>query len=817
MASSKPLSPTTPSTASEAFKYPPPQVRQFHRNLTAEVDEKNDRLRTLVGGSYRQLLGTAEMILQMREDIDVVEEKLGIVGKGCGREVIGRMAGGLGKLQRALREGGQAEEMGWLARMKVLGMCGVVVGRLLRRGGYAVEEGKGKSLVTAAKTLVLSRLLAKSLSDSSTRRSKEDNDLVEESKTKLASLRIRLLRTIKRTLGRTSRDDNREDLVQALCAYSLASSSGAKDVLRHFLYIRGEAIALAFEDDHESKLETAGVLRALELYTRTLLDIQALAPRRVSQALAALKMRPLLKDQTMRDLEGLRLDVCDKWFGDEILYFTPYNRHDDLEGSQSAETLKGWAKKAAEVLLQGLVKVLRTIIDFKAVVELRTHVLRVWIRDGGKAKGFNPTAILDGLRNVFNERMVQLLESRVTKLRLVGTEIEATLAAWRPGFTDVNQSLWDEEMLEMGINNGANLFKQDVVSRTYGRNDSVSRVVKGYQTWRHLIDEVIAVLDQLKKQRWDDDLEDIEYDLSLESRNTLLSAEDPKMLQDRLDLSLEEAFSNLHEDLSTHLATYKDSEHIGQINNYILRVIRDIRSELPKNTSLQSFGLSLVPSLHIRLASTVAEEPIQTFTRSFSRNRIPGRDLWEGYPEMPLQLSPVIFKFHHNLVQAMAQTGADLWSPAAVSVLKRQLRADLGREWKELLDTQNQIAAPKVNGVKTNDTATNRDVEPTDVEPTDVEPTDLEPPEKVTPEVSQNGSNETEDSQKQKDALIQSLFDILVLQSSLEVSPASEDELQALANTVELQVELEPSARKRLSIAAKEYWKRTSLLFGLLA
>jgi hypothetical protein len=803
MAANKTLDPTTCTTASEALKYPLPQVRQFHRSLTAELDEKNARLRTLVGGSYRQLLGTAETILQMRGDINVVEDKLGNVGKGCGREVISGMAGGLGKLQGSLKGGKGVVEMGWLARMKVLGMCEVVVGSLLRRGSRMVAEdgkyGEGKNLVTAAKTLVLSRLLAKSLSDSSARRSKEDNDLVEESKRKLGTLRRRLLRNIERTLGRTCGNENRDDLVQALCAYSLATSSGAKDVLKHFLHIRGEAMALAFEDEHESKVETTGVLRVLELYTRTLLDVQALVPRRLSEALAALKTKPLLKDQTIRDLEGLRLDVCEKWFGDEILYFTPYNRHDDLEGPQAVETLKGWAKKASEVLLQGLIKALQTVTEFKAVVELRTKILQVWIKEGGKARGFDPSIMLDGLRKVVNDRMVELLESRVSKLRLVGTETEATLGAWRSGFTDVNQTLWDEEMLETGISNGANLFKQGVLSRTYGRNDAVSRAVRGYQTWWHLIDEVINVLDQLKKQRWDDDLEDIEDDLSLESRNTLLSTEDPKMLQDRLDSSLQKAYSDLDANISTQLTTYKDSEHIGQISIYILRILRDIRTELPKITSLKKFGLSLVPSLHEKLASTTAAEPIQIFAKSFSRKRVAGRGLWEGDPEVPVQPSPATFKLHHSLVQAMAQAGPDLWSPAAVSVLKRHLRSELGREWNQYLKAHKKKDASKVNGVKVNGTAANGDMESAD-----------------TSEPSQDVSDDALDAQKRKDVLIQSLFDIFILQSSLEISPATEDELQALASTVESQVDLEPSVKKRLHNGAREYWKRTSLLFGLL-
>ena len=800
MAANKTLDPTTCTTASEAFKHPLPQVRQLHRSLTAELDEKNARLRTLVGGSYRQLLGTAEMILQMREDINVVEDKLGEVGKGCGRSVIGEMAGGLGKLQRRLREGRAAEEMGWLAKMKVLGMCGVVVGRLLQRGTYAESEDikhtREENLVTAAKVLVLSRLLAKSLTDEFAVRRIEDRNLLEECKRKLDTLKRRFLRAIERTLGRTSEDDNRKALVQALCAFSLATSSGAKDLLRQFLKIRSEAMALAFEDESEPNVEPTKVLRALELYTRTLLDVQALVPRRLSEALAGLKTNPLLKDNTIRDLEGLRLDVCEQWFGDEIRFFTPYVRHDDLEGLQAVEMLKGWAKKASEFLLESLSKILLTVNDFKIVVELRTKIFKVWIKDGGKVRGFDPSIILDGVRKVVNDRIVTLLESRVSKLHLVGTEIEATLGAWRHGFTDVNQSLWDEDMLEMGISNGATLFKQGVLARTHGRNDAVSRVTSGYQAWRHLIDELITILDQLKKQRWDDDLEDIEDDLSLESRNTILSIDDPRMMQNHLDSSLEKAYEDLNKTITSALATYKDSEHSGQMSIYILRTLRDIRSGLPGNASLQSFGLSIVPSLHEKLASSTAAESIRVFAESLNRNRVAGRSLWEGNPELPVQPSPATFKFHHGLVQAMAQAGADLWSPAAVGVLKRHLVTEVSREWNAALKTSKEQAAGKVNGVKTNGTTTNGDAE--------------------HDEATRNGSNEVVDGQRRKDLLTQSLFDIFILQSSLDVSSTGQDDMQVLADNVDSQLELESSARKRLHNTAKEYWKRTGLLFDLL-
>lgn len=791
MAANKTLDPSTCTSASEAFKHPLAQVRQFHRSLTVELDEKNARLRTLVGGSYRQLLGTAETILQMREDIEHVEEKLGRVGKGCGRGVIGGKASGLAKLNAGGRGGKKGEDLAWAAKVKVLEMCAVVVGKLLRKGGGVEsgnKSGKGKNLVLAAKVLVLSRLLAKSVGDTAGKRSAEDQESVAELKKKLGTLRRKLLRAIEKSAEKV--DGDRDDLIQALSAHSLATSSGAKDVIRHFLHIRGEAMALAF-DDEEQESDNPGVVRALELYTRTLLDVQALVPRRLSEALASLKTKPLLKDDSIRNLEGLRLDVCDKWFGDEILFFTPYIRHDDLEGSQAVEMLKGWAKRASEVMLEGLAKSLGQMADFKTVVAIRTRILEIWIQEGGKAKGFDPSILLNGLRKAVNDRMVSLIESRVSKLHLVATEIEGTLGVWREGVTDHQESLWDSSLLEMDISNGASLFKQNILARTHGRTDAVSRVFRGYQTWRHLVDEISAVIAQLKKQRWDDDLEDIEDDLAVESRNALLSTEDPKMLQEHLDTSLEEAYQVLNEKISALLTTYEDSEQIGQMSVYLLRVIRDLRTELPTNISLQSFGLPLVEPLHQRLASEVSAKPVQIFSKSCTRKKVPGRALWEGNPELPVQPSPGTFKLLHSLALAMAKAGGDLWSPAALAGLKRNLRKTVAAKWGEVLN-----AKAEVNGT------TNGEVSTDGQEAVDGEE------KSATLEVA---------AEKNDDVLIQTLFDVLLLQSAFEVQGADADELVKFGEIVDGKIELDSVAKKRVFSAAKEYWKRTALLFGLLA
>jgi len=799
MAVNKTLDPTTCTTAAEAFHYPLPQVRQFHRTLTLSLDEKNARLRTLVGGSYRQLLGTAETILQMREDVGIVEEKLGKVGKGCGRTVVSGKAAGLGKLQSTLRGGSNADQLGWLAKTKVLEMCAVVVGRLLRNGGSKTDgkDGKGKSLIMAAKVLVLSRLLAKSLSDSTISRTKQEVDIVEESRKTLGGLRRKLVRAIERTLEKAGGDENREDLIQAMCAYSLVTSSGAKDVLRHFLHVRGEAMVLAFDDGTKSRREAPGVVKALQLYTRTLLDVQALVPRRLREALENLKKKHLLKDEAIRELEGLRLDVNEKWFGDQILYFTPYNRHDDLDGPLAMETLQGWAKRASSVLLQGFESALQQIPEFKSVVELRTKILELWIKEGGKAKGFDPSVMLDGLRKIINDRMLQLIESRVSKLHLVGTEIEATLQTWKDGVTDRHNTLWDSEMLEMEISNGAHHFKEGVLSRFHGRYEAVSKAVKGYQTWHHLIDELAKTLALLKKQRWDDDLEDIEDDLSIESRSALLSTEDPRILQEYMDTSLEKAYSELDERITALLATHRGSDHIGPISIYTIRIIRDLRSELPNNASIQGFGLSLVPSLHQTLATVTFQKPIQRFGIPFPKKVI-GRALWEGNPELPVQPSPRTFRFLHNLTVSMAGVGSDVWSPAAVSFLKQRLHSELGRIWTAALQSLGEEEASEAVEKDSDAGVANGD---TEMEPNKVAHSEVK--QAIDPEV-------------RKDILTQCLFDIFVLSNALDINHSTTNDLKAIGSSLASQLSLDDPVHTRLESSAQEYWKRTSLLFSLL-
>src|SRR5690349_9722627 len=80
--------PTAPTPTPTPTTYPLPQIRAIHARLHAQAADVSARLRTQVGGSYRDLLGTADTIVSMRSDMEGVLLTLGGMGGRCGRGVV---------------------------------------------------------------------------------------------------------------------------------------------------------------------------------------------------------------------------------------------------------------------------------------------------------------------------------------------------------------------------------------------------------------------------------------------------------------------------------------------------------------------------------------------------------------------------------------------------------------------------------------------------------------------------------------------------------------------------------------------------------
>lgn len=820
---------SAPTTAS----YTLPQIRALHKQIHVAIDDKKARLRTQVGGSYRELLGTADAIVRMRTDMEDVQGILGTMGARCGRGVVGGKVGGLAKFSRD-RES-PLEDVG---RAKLLAACSLVLEKLFKKRipGSVSETEKGDQLVLAAKVLVLARLLLKGFEKK--KPVIEARAAIEASAQSIEKLRRRLRKSIDLVLETVSETTNRDLTLKALCAYSLVTSSGARDVIRHFLSVRGTAMALVF--DVEEQRSTMDVVKGLELYTKTILDVQYLVPNRLTETLAYLKKETLLSDPSLRDLESLRLDIYERWCDASIQGFKPIVRHDDLDGKQAVEMLNSWSSKGSEVLLQGLEKTLERTTEFKAIMDLRTEVLQLWIRDGGKARGFDPSIMLDNLRQTINKHVMGVLDAKVNKLRLVGSEVAATLGVWQAGVTDKQQSLWDNESLDMDLYHGAGPFTLDVIGRLFGRNDAVARAVTGYKSWASVIDEVEGAVEQLKKQRWDTDVDEIEDEETIDQRQQALSRDDPAKLQERLAVALEQAFKELGAKLAELWEKNKDSEQSGKIAMYLLRTLRDIRAKLPKLEAVQGFGLEIVASLQEKAASTVVISPIDDFaSKALTRNMVVGRSLWKGNPELPTSPSPAVFRLLRSLTMAMSDAGTDLWSPAAVLAAKRLIRKELAQRWTEAFNTLVNPDKSKAEAQveqenhhddeesvvdaesgqteqdKNGDKAEGEEATANDGEKEGTEGQTEEEADKKKAEDAQDEAAAAE--RLQKDLLIQWLFDIAILQCAISKPETTTDELKELEEVIGKKAGLETATvRPRLNKASQEYWKRSSLLFGVL-
>ncbi|KAL8771268.1 MAG: hypothetical protein Q9209_003173 [Squamulea sp. 1 TL-2023] len=76
----------------DAFQYPIAAVRGMERQLRNDIGSNCEKLRSLVGTSYRDLLGTAESIIEMNEQMQQVESYLSDMGIRCNSRLLDKKA-----------------------------------------------------------------------------------------------------------------------------------------------------------------------------------------------------------------------------------------------------------------------------------------------------------------------------------------------------------------------------------------------------------------------------------------------------------------------------------------------------------------------------------------------------------------------------------------------------------------------------------------------------------------------------------------------------------------------------------------------------
>lgn len=741
------------STWEDAFQHPVPIVRKLEQQLRNNIDENRQKLRSLVGASYRDLLGTAERIIEMDEQMQTTEIHLGDIGRKCNARAVERVSGNYEKMRRAKDERGR-EQAGVVAQTKVLQNALKIVARTIKNGGDAL---------LAAKLWVLARLLGKSVSESP-----HPPAILEDFRRRVVTLRKSLLAYIDRALVRTATD--KAALAQASCAYALVTNSTPKDVLRHFLQTRYVQLNAKAEAHAEKE-----VLQMLDLYSQTLSDTRSLFPKLFADGMSRLGSSPLLKDPQVSSLVGLNLDVYGIWIAEDLRSFTPWVRHDQLLSDDVGDGLASWARQAQQSLVQAIRDCLRGETDATAVLGIRRSVLSRYLTLSSKMQSETHLQAIHDMRKVFLDRLVELAGE-------TAADVEITFDVAQPSPPASPQAggrdNWRLATTDVELSNGALAFRSSVLRGYHGRDDVVQANCEKLDGWTKNLDHLWTVVDQMRATRWDDDLDFELEDQEHGDLRNVFSKQDP----DQLQTSLRDATTS---SLQRLYASIEPSSVLPATAIRLLREIDQRRHLLSDRVSVagELFPTAeLVAGLHTRLAEAIIEHPLQQYVSSSQRPSRIMTELWDGSPPLPVQPTVKTYKLLVSLHRAMSAVGNDLWSPAAVVALQSAFDRGLAAAIERLLS-----AAPR-------------------------EPTANE----AAMDTPGTTSETSELTDMNRDEHVQGLFDVLYLQRVLSADP-DQHQLPGLADQLRAAANVDERAGERLRKNANEYWKRTHLLFGLLA
>ena len=730
-----------------------------------------------------------------------------------------------------------------------------------------------KSSLLAAKLLVLARLLHKSLSAGD-----DVPPILDGLGSRLGSLRQKLLRHVDRRLA--LHNGNTSVLVEDLTAFSLATSSSPSDVLTHFQHLRtsvlGRPRQLNKQSSKEQILERLQLYFTSIRDSRAIFpellggSLRVLGSHALLQDSSIAKFQDLSLDvheqwfsEDVRNYtpwtrheqlsNAKRTASIEQWsienlslLAESILNDIAYEQDISLIATIRRETLQAWlsARSNAKGLesRRSLQQLQQPFISRCEI--LMSQTLKSW-----------ENAVCTSVFDVVEQR--DMLPEKVLP------------------------SLWDPSSQNSDMSDGAMSFRRVIVERRTGRNELVRAVLKSHDHYVQEIEQLQTVVRDMRDIRWDDDFDDDDdngdgVEGSGGSIFEILSRRDPQILRDGLRAGANSAIRSMQNRFTDGLRSSPETlkcDAAGSPGISIYRSIRELRQRLPHllrtldsvspSASQDFFCQSLMDTIQDNLVASVSESTSPTLTVSLSRfsstRVLAVRALWDnGDPALPVQPSAAAFRYLRTVVKRMEGLGTELWSPDCVNKLKTRLvhevRDAMGQCMADCLARKDEDAQAspsaeesKANGVH-GEEANTEDGEWRQRQQSNSEVADSG--ENLINGVSANPSeptktehaNPTAEKEKKaeipaqlaKEKLIQLLFDALYLNEALSLSPSSyshpstrtgetdADDTPILRDLVPLlsrdtALQGDEVAAGRLRKSARDYWRRTHALFGLLS
>ena len=621
-------------TWQEAFEeYPISTTRALEKQLRSNIRNGKERLRSLVGSNYRELLSTAEQIITLDLQTKNVESRISNLGLRCQPPTLQPIAPS------------NAKNSGYVAQTRLLHRC-----LNEARGVFAKGE-----LLLAAKLLVIGSVLIKSLSDHKPRLRSLDTLRATTS-----SLRRKLLRAVDKSLSQPA--STLEVTLDSCCAYCLITSASSEDALKHIQSLRLDKLRQSLE--HE-ELSRRRYVEAFRYQLNSLQLLRSVSGRRLDKAIGALQKKPILQEDALLNSEVLALAETKALIPEDIRNFTPYLKKKGLSAEEVVELLEDWSSEASNIFastLEDSVPESWTVSDILSLRnELYSQLLPAYFSVPARSNLRNALAraISTHLGRECSKREEQLEE-------LAKDLIEGSTASTPAG------TLWQREMVMMPLSAGAGRLLNQVHNRRTGTNRTLAGTTRAIKRWVKEANTHREQLDSLRKIRWRDVTEEPEDDQEDEAKELLteLTKYDPESYLKDLNQALKDGFRDAENTIL--VACSRCSEQLDGAESAVrlLRIIREaiqpLRQAFKEDAKFD--GLTdMVPKLY----DLVARQVLRGTLKSLSGGR--EEDQSAALENMP---SPKAFRFLQQLCHEMtALGGTDIWSPAALTALRTVVAA----------------------------------------------------------------------------------------------------------------------------------------------
>ncbi|KAF3924986.1 hypothetical protein AA313_de0201501 [Arthrobotrys entomopaga] len=812
----------------DAFQQPVASVRAMEKQLRVALQEKKDGLRALVGESYRDLLHTAERIIEMNDSIQQVESHLSQASKQCNYGSLQRKATNAVSMKQK-EENKDRKSRVTAAELAVLSNCPIAISRALSRD---------KSPLVAAKLYILARLLRRSVSE------KIKTPYITTLERQLSNLRVAILRDLDHELCQLDTDATK--ILQCLGAYALITSSSTSDTFMHFQNLRLNAVVSLLQQDTVSA-ET--ILEAIRLLNENLRLSTQLFPKRLSDSLTNLQLKPLFQEPAINEMMELNMPIHIHWISDSIRMYTPWLKTDDLRNESCKIEIASKLGTTLRAIFDGLEKAVKVVNKVESLVQMRHDILVAGRGVMGRTSDLNSEDLnqsLTKIREIVNTRIREVLNGDIASMGVLSQDL-AKLVSETSNIRKKDYGSWNSMLSSFeGAKGGRNL-KAMVRAVSYSDKSGLRGVRLKHGKWIAKIASNYANIKKMSEEKdWDPNNDEDEDDLDAPETLKEMNNTDTEALLSSYVEGLLEGYRSLEANMAGLVdGMRQESDTVDSPQRIegaclVIRFIAIVRNSCPQYRNnaiinLTWFGKDARLRIYDFLSKDVTKKALRGFNKDLSRRKwasdVPFNGLWEGTPKLPVQPSPLVFKFLRNLVQSMNEIGVDIWSRDATDALKRAVSKAV---WDEL-DESLTIAEKQTNGVaKTlEDKKEESEHKVEDAEGEEVKDEVEEKKEDGEEEKTAEGSPDAEHSPLgtlNREQVLQGCFDSTYLDNAFRTRQAQEaaggeknkdrDSQVTLSwefiERTKDKVIVETDERVKISRSAEDYWRRTSLLFGVL-